>query len=338
MKRSRTLIPVAIAAALLVSGCSAGSDGSADASGESCLAPGDASNSVKVTGEAGDELELTSETPVSAKELQRTVLTEGSGDAPKDGEAIAVTMTMFSGVDGSAMQQAPESTVTFAKDQLNGWAYEALRCAAPEQRVALVSPVSEITAGEDPATLGLTGVTNDDSVVIVMDFGDVSESATASEPGTLESDELLKKAEGTAKAAPEGFPTVKLAEDGEPTITIPEGVEAPTSLEIATIIEGDGETVEPGDRVYVNYRGVIWRTGEEFDSSWSRGAPTDFLTTQVIGGFQQALEGQKVGSQIISVVPAEDGGYGAAGLEQQGHQADDVMVFVLDILGTVHAE
>lgn len=338
MKRSRTLIPVAIAAALLVSGCSAGSNGSADASGEACLVAGDASNAVKVSGKAGEELTLDSKTPVKSEKLQRTVLTEGKGDAPKDGQAIAVTMTMFSGVDGTAMQQAPESTVTFAKDQLNGWAYEALRCAAPDQRVALVSPVSEITAGEDPATLGLAGVTNDDSVVIVMDFGKVSESAAATEPGELGADELLKKAEGKAQKAPEGFPTVKLAENGEPTITIPEGLEAPTKLEVATLIEGDGEEVKPGDRVYVNYRGVIWRTGEEFDSSWSRGEPTNFMTTGVIPGFQKALEGQKVGSQVISVVPAEDGGYGAAALEQQGHKPDDVMVFVLDILGTVHAE
>ncbi len=40
----------------------------------------------------------------------------------------------------------------------------------------------------------------------------------------------------------------------------------------------------------------------------------------------------------MSIVPAEDGGYGADGLVGMGHEADDVMVFVLDILGTAHAE
>ena len=142
----------------------------------------------------------------------------------------------------------------------------------------------------------------------------------------------LDRAEGTEQPAPKGFPTVKLAEDGAPTITIPKDAKAPTKLEIATLIEGDGAVVKPGDNVTVHYTGVIWRTGETFDSGWARGAPVEFATTGVIGGFQKALEGQKFGSQIISVVPAEDGGYGAAGLEGKGFQKDDVMVFVLDIL------
>ncbi len=57
----------------------------------------------------------------------------------------------------------------------------------------------------------------------------------------------------------------------------------------------------------------------------------------MIGGFQKALVGQTVGSQVMSIVPAEDGGYGAQQLASMGHEPDDVMVFVLDI-GTVHAE
>lgn len=343
VKLSRALLPAALAGALILTGCSAGAP-TKDAAGDECLAPGAASKSIKVSGETGTDLKLTTKAPVKLKDtIERSVITEGKGEVVKDGETIAVSMTTFNGDTGKEMDQLPESPVPFAKDALVPWAYEGIRCALPGEQVALVAPYADMFGETDPAETQYEDITAKTPIVIVMSFGEITEAAeddaaASSEPGTLEADKLLKKAEGKAKAAPEGFPSVKLAKDGAPTITMPEGVDAPEKLSIATIIEGDGETVEPGDRVYVNYRGVIWRTGEEFDSSWSRGEPANFTTDGVIGGFQQALEGQKVGSQIISVVPAEDGGYGAAALEQQGHKADDTMVFVLDILGTVHAE
>lgn len=344
MKISRALLPAALAGALLMTGCSAGGAPSKDAAGAECLPTGDASSTIKIKGAVGTDAEITSKTPIKADNVQRSVLTAGEGDIAKAGQNINVAMAMFNGADGASIQQAPASDVPLDKDQLAVWAYEGLRCAQPGEQVVVVSPFDDVFGEDtDPTATGIENLTADDSIVVVLEVGKITDAseddAAASatdEPGTIELSDLPKKAEGKAKAAPEGFPTVKLAKDGSPTITMPKS-DAPDKLEVATIIEGDGETVEPGDRVYVNYRGVIWATGEEFDSSWSRGEPAQFTTNGVIGGFQKALEGQKVGSQIISVVPAEDGGYGAAQLEQMGHKADDTMVFVLDILGTVHA-
>jgi len=347
VKLTRAIAPVALVGALLVAGCSASGGPAKDAAGEDCLAAGSASKSIEVGGTVGSDLALKSKSPVTGgKKMERSVLKEGKGDLVDEGGTISVAMSMFNGADGEVIQQLPASDVPVAKAQLAPWAYEGIRCAVPGQQAAIVASYKDVFADAKPADLPVEGITEKDSIVIVMDFskakaGDGAESkedAAPGEPGTLSSDKLLKKAEGKAQKAPQGFPTVKLDKDGAPTITMPKGSDAPKKLEVATLIEGDGETVKPGDRVYVNYRGVIWRTGEEFDSSWSRGEPANFTTTGVIGGFQKALEGQKVGSQIISVVPAEDGGYGAAGLEQMGHKKDDVMVFVLDIIGTVHAE
>ncbi|UOR00634.1 FKBP-type peptidyl-prolyl cis-trans isomerase [Leucobacter allii] len=339
MKLTRALIPTVAVGALLLTGCSTGGAPTKDAAGAECLTGGAASDAVAVSGEVGTDLELTSEAPYAADEIQRTVLQAGEGAVPEDGQNVMVAMTMFNGADGSEIQQVPASSVPFTESSLNDWAYEGLRCAVAGEQIAIVAPYADVFGEATPEETGVEGITEDDSVVVVMETTEISdEEPTSGEPGTLQGDELLSKAEGTAQDAPEGLPSVKLAENGEPTITIPEGVEAPGELQVATLIAGDGETVAEGDRVYVNYRGVIWRTGEEFDSSWSRGEPTDFLTTQVIGGFSEALVGQKVGSQVISVVPAEDGGYGADQLQSMGYEADDVMVFVLDILGTVHAD
>lgn len=336
VKLSRVLLPTAIVGALLLTGCSAGGGPGKDASGTECLPSGAASDAIAVKGEVGVDLELTNKLPVKADKLERTVLTEGKGDVIEDGQTIDVALAIFNGTSGEPMQQQPEAPMAYTKGALMGWADEAFRCAVPGQQVTLTASFSEMYDGVEPEQMGLADMTKDDPVVVVMNFGEITE--TKAEPGTLEPGDLLKKAGGKAQAAPKGFPTVKLADNGEPTITMPEGVEPPSELSVATLIEGDGEVVEPGDRVYVNYRGVIWRTGEEFDSSWSRGEPIPFRTNEVIPGFTKALEGQKVGSQVISVVPAEDGGYGADWLTGKGYEADDVMVFVLDILGTVHSE
>ncbi|KAM9861500.1 FKBP-type peptidyl-prolyl cis-trans isomerase [Leucobacter sp. BZR 635] len=336
MKLSRVLLPSAIVGALLLTGCTTGGGTTQDASGADCLASGAASDAIAVKGDVGVDLELTNKLPLKADKLERTVLTEGKGKVIEDGQTVDVALSLFNGKSGEPLQQQPTAPMAYAKGTMLDWANEAFRCAVPGQQVALTASFNEMYDGVEPEQMSVADMTKEDAVVVVMEFGEISK--TQAEPGTLEPGDLLKKAEGKEQAAPKDFPAVKLDADGKPEITMPEGVEAPTELSVATLIEGDGAVVEPGDRVYVHYRGVIWRTGEEFDSSWKRGAPVPFRTNEVIPGFTKALEGQKVGSQVISVVPAEDGGYGALKLEEMGHKPDDVMVFVLDILGAVSPE
>ena len=334
MKLSHTLLPTAVVGALLLTGCGTGAN--SDAAGADCLPAGAVSDSISVEGEVGVDLELATKLPVQADKLERSVLEPGKGEVIKDGQTVEAALSLFNGKTGEVLQQQPSAPTPFQTGQMLPWADEAFRCAVPGQKVALTASFAEMYDGMEPAQMGVEDMAKEDGIVVVFEFGEITD--TKAEPGTVEPGDLLKKAEGTPKDAPAGFPTVKLDADGAPTITMPEGVDAPTELSVATLIEGEGDVVEPGDRVYVNYRGVIWRTGEEFDSSWSRGEPTPFRTNEVIGGFTKALEGQKVGSQVISVVPAEDGGYGAAQLESMGHKGDDVMVFVLDIVGVAHAE
>ena len=334
MKQKRALIPLAIASALLLSGCS-GSDITQDAAGIDCAPDGSVSNDVEVEGDFGSEVTLTSETPATVDSLERTVITTGDSGAPEAGATLSAAVTYINGATGDVVQFSPGIMVANDEAAVPPWVYEATRCASPGERTALVVPATEVL-GDEVEAAGIEGLTNDDSLVIVMDFSEAQTEETAPVEcniGRFDLETLPTMAEGKAVTAAGSFPEVETAENGEPTITIPEGEAPPETLEIATLIEGDGAEVQPGDCVAVNYRGVIWDTGEEFDSSWSRGEPTAFPTDGVIPGFKDALEGQKIGSQVISVVPAEDGGYGAASLEQMGQEPDAVMVFVLDILG-----
>ncbi len=115
-----------------------------------------------------------------------------------------------------------------------------------------------------------------------------------------------------------------------PTISIPVG-DAPTDLQLEDIVVGDGAEATAGTQVNVDYVGVSWSTGEEFDASWNRGSQFAFGlgAGQVITGWDQGVAGMKVGGRRrITIPPAL--GYGAAGAG--GVIApNETLVFVVDL-------
>ena len=115
-----------------------------------------------------------------------------------------------------------------------------------------------------------------------------------------------------------------------PTISIPAG-DAPTALQLEDIVLGDGAEATAGIQVNVDYVGVSWSTGEEFDASWNRGSQFAFGlgAGQVITGWDQGVAGMKVGGRRrITIPPAL--GYGAAGAG--GVIApNETLVFVVDL-------
>ena len=79
----------------------------------------------------------------------------------------------------------------------------------------------------------------------------------------------------------------------------------------------------------LRYTGVVWDTGEVFDSSWENGSAL-VLGDDMIEGFTKAIEGQTVGSQVMAVIPP-DLGYGD---QANGPiPAGATLVFVADIVG-----
>jgi peptidylprolyl isomerase len=90
----------------------------------------------------------------------------------------------------------------------------------------------------------------------------------------------------------------------KPEVDFPGG-EPPTELQISDIWEGDGSVAKAGDTVQVHYVGVAYSTGEEFDASWSRGAPLEFRlgVGQVIAGWDQGVQGMRVGGRRQLIIP-----------------------------------
>ncbi len=115
-----------------------------------------------------------------------------------------------------------------------------------------------------------------------------------------------------------------------PTIEIPAG-DPPAELQTEDLVVGDGAEANAGMTVSVDYVGISWSTGKEFDASWNRGSTFDFGlgAGQVISGWDQGVAGMKVGGRRrITIPPAM--GYGASGAG--GVIApNETLVFVVDL-------
>ena len=105
-----------------------------------------------------------------------------------------------------------------------------------------------------------------------------------------------------------------------------------TSFEIIDLTEGQGDAVQAGDQVSVQYVGVSAETGKEFDASWNTGQPFQFQVGAggVIEGWDQGLVGMKAGGRRRLVIPASMA-YGEQG-SPPVIQPNETLVFVVDLL------
>ena len=109
---------------------------------------------------------------------------------------------------------------------------------------------------------------------------------------------------------------------------------APDELVIDDVVEGDGAEAVEGSTAAVKYVGAFYESGEEFDSSWS-GGPDETIAVpvgagRVIPGFEQGIEGMKVGGRRTITIPS-DLGYGPEG-SPPVIPGDATLVFVMDLV------
>ncbi len=103
----------------------------------------------------------------------------------------------------------------------------------------------------------------------------------------------MKKAE---KAMKEGADFLVENAKKKGVVTLPSG------MQYEIITEGNGEIPKASDRVSTHYHGTLI-DGTVFDSSVQRGQPADFGVTQVIKGWQEALQLMPVGSKWRLYIP-----------------------------------
>lgn len=309
--RNRPLIALSTiaAATLLLAGCAGteGTPGEGDAAAtDLCAAAvdsGTASEDVKVDGDFGTASTATFELGQKVDDAQRTVLSEGDGDKIADGDYVSYALSAFDGDSGDRLGDAGYTAGELLPAALTADAPlgQLIGCATVGSRLSIVFPTTQDAAAQ----------------FYVLDVLDVVPTA----------------AWGEEQEPVAGMPAVTLDDNGEPSIEIPEG-DAPTDIQISVLKQGDGIAVEDGDTSLLQYYGVDWATGESFDSSWANGEPIQLDGNTYVPGFVQALAGQKVGSQVLVVIPPALG-YGEEGTSDH-ELAGKTLVFVIDILATLH--
>ena len=99
---------------------------------------------------------------------------------------------------------------------------------------------------------------------------------------------------------------------------VPKGSgDPPTELEVQDLIVGKGKRAQAGDMVTVQYVGVLFSNGKQFDASWQGSKPGpgfDFPlgAGQVIPGWDQGVVGMREGGRRKLIIPPELA-YGAQG-------------------------
>jgi peptidylprolyl isomerase len=116
----------------------------------------------------------------------------------------------------------------------------------------------------------------------------------------------------------------------KPPIGRPTGT-PPTSLKIRDIVKGKGAAAKTGKTVSVQYVGIAYSTGKQFDASWDRHQPFQFKLGggMVIPGWDKGVVGMKVGGRRQLIIPPNLA-YGASGQGPIG--PNETLVFDIDLL------
>ena len=115
----------------------------------------------------------------------------------------------------------------------------------------------------------------------------------------------------------------------KPEVEVPSGP-PPKQLESTDLIEGSGAEAKAGDSITVQYVLVDYKSGKEIEASWG-GEPLTFTlgTGAVIPGWDQGVEGMKVGGRRELIIPPQLA-YGAEGVGPIG--PNSTLIFVVDLV------
>ena len=120
-----------------------------------------------------------------------------------------------------------------------------------------------------------------------------------------------------------------------PTVTVTGG---PNVDAIATVdlVTGEGTEIASGQQVYIHLLAFRADTGEQLDSTWTSGAPLDFVYDSggLMPSIEQGMAGMKVGGRRQITIPFAEG-FGPDGNPQLGLPPSVDLVLVIDLLASI---
>ena len=269
---------------------------------------------VKVEGAYGKTPKVTVKSPWAIDQTRAEVLQPNpKGAVVQPGSTVEVN---YYGVNGRTGKKFDDSfsrgqSIAFPLDQVVPGFSKGLQGQHQGSRVVIAMPGSDgyDASGGSPQA----GINVGDTLIFVVDIVAVP----------------LTGPEGTAVTPKAGLPTVAET-DGKPVVTVPK-TDPPKELVVQPLIEGKGQKVGKSDSVTINYTWVDWSSGEVLEQTYGAKPATAQLAS-LVPGLQQGLEGQKVGSRVMVVVPPEQG-YPQGNATPKVNPGD-TLVFVVDILFT----
>ena len=290
------------------------------------LDSGKVSSTVVAEGAFGQNPDVDFPTPLVATSIEVSTLVTGDGETVFDGEYARSQVTLYDGKTGDPMAATSYDEAAALLVRAGEGSSElssVLECRTVGTRVA-----ATITGNDLYGFQGIAegSVAPDATFVVVFDI-------QGSIPG---------KAYGLDQIPQQGMPSVVVAPSGAPGVTVP-AEEPPTSLKFAVLKQADGSAVAEGDTIFAHYLRLSWQNPKDATSTKSTwedfGAPEELSISDLdpstgLGvpvGLKQALVGQKVGSQVLVVVPPSFGF--PDGTAPDGVDTTETQVYVIDILG-----
>ena len=323
MKLSARRGAALVAASMLVplAACSqatSSSSSSGSSSGKATTSVG-----VGVTGGFGEKPTLTVPSTSAPARLTTDVLTSGTGTPVTNGQSIVVNYLgqTWDAKDGkpnvfdNSYDRKTALAIQLAQGGIiDGWRYGLVGRKAGSRVEMAVPPTWGYGTQGNPQA----GIKGTDTLVFVVDVKGTY-PVTSSAKGK-------EVAQGDAD-----LPKVGTNTDGKaPSVEVPKK-DAPTALIANYIIEGDGEALAATDSVLVQYKGLQWDTGKEFNSTYESRTLAPFALSQLVKGWSQGLVGKKVGSRVLIVIPPKLG-YGDSPPSGSGIKKNATLVFTVDIL------
>lgn len=264
---------------------------------------------VTAKGELGKKPTVSFKTPMTVEDNSYVVLQKGDGAQIEDGDRVCSQGIAISVKDGTELASS--------------WEKNTPDCSLVLEKGTVSDAYYELLKGRKLNTTIAYGVndSNSNGTSYIMALTYVSKSK-----------DLTKATGNEVTDIPSDLPKVTRAKNGKPSINM-NGYKGSSKLVSQALIKGKGKKVTNNNTVKVKYTGWLL-DGTQFDSSWDKNTTLEADTYsggnhQVIEGWQQAMVGQTVGSQVLMVIPPNLG-YGDT--DQGSIPANSTLIFVVDIL------
>ena len=313
MRRSLAAVPLAALVLSVTTAC-----GDDDGGDTTAATTSDAIDGLTVTGKFGAEPKVKVD-GLDVDEAQTGTIIAGDGAEVAKDDSVRFRFYAADGNNGQvvASNYSDAQPTKLALDT-PGPFNEYLVGSHIGDRVAVALPVKDLV-GEDQAPP--PGLKRKDDLVLVFDVIEEVEPPLAGPEG----DPVDPPADAPAVVEEDGAVTGLDFTDAP--------AKPPTKLQVIPLVEGEGAEVAEGDNLTVDYYGAVWGEKKAFDDSFSRGEPAEFALAKggLIEGWVEGLQGVKVGSRVMLVIPP-DQGYGKQG-SPPTIPGNATLVFVIDVLG-----